>query len=844
MALPNDPLFNLQWFLRNTGQEGGTAGIDINVVDVWTNYTGTGIRIGIYDDGVQVDHPDLVGNHRANLQPVVDGAAHAGTPVLPNDNHGTSVAGLIVAQGNNNLGVVGVAYGATFGTARYLGADGNVATQLLNQQNLYDVTNHSWGTTANWFNDQLDPGFQAGAQNGRNGLGTVSLKAAGNERTPAPDEPVGRDANDSASNASRFNIIVAAVENTGFVADYSSPSASVLISAPAGPTAPGLNQDVTTDRTGAAGYNDGSKLPAGEPDYATFNGTSAATPVTSGVVALILQANPLLGYRDVQAILAYSARQVGSAMGAQPANSEADIWEFNGARNWNGGGLHFSNDYGFGLVDARVATRLAESWLIGRTAQTFANEVSSTASVTQAAQAIPENPSNGLQYTFNLTQNLTIEQVSLSLQLNHTAVGDLRIRLTSPNGSTSDIWRGTNAATAINTTWSFGSREFMGEAAAGTWTLTITDTGALGTGTIGNATLTAYGAAFTTNTNFIYTNEIARFNTGNRLTLTDTDGGTDTLNAAGVTTGSQLNLSEGAASTIAGQTVTIANGSTIENAFGGDGADTLIGNAINNQLRGGRADDTLDGGLGADTALFAGLRAQYQITKTAGGYQVRDLTANRDGTDQLANMEIARFSDRSVDFTVAAAAAGVNAGQLKTLLELYVGFFNRIPEAAGVKYWIDQLKATNDLTGIANQFYAAGVQFSAQTGYSATMTNAEFITKVYANVLGRSGATAPNAGEIAYWNDRLVSGADTKGSMVLTMISNVHQFFTNDPTWGFVASLLTNKSTVANTYAIQQGLSYNTPEENITQGMAMAAAVTPTSTAAAIALIGVSDVFV
>jgi hypothetical protein len=276
----------------------------------------------------------------------------------------------------------------------------------------------------------------------------------------------------------------------------------------------------------------------------------------------------------------------------------------------------------------------------------------------------------------------------------------------------------------------------------------------------------------------------------------------------------------------------------------GLGDDSLTGGIGLDLYAGNGGNDTLDGGLGADTALFAGLRAQYQITKTAGGYQVRDLTANRDGTDQLANMEIARFSDRSVDFTVAAAAAGVNAGQLKTLLELYVGFFNRIPEAAGVKYWIDQLKATNDLTGIANQFYAAGVQFSAQTGYSATMTNAEFITKVYANVLGRSGATAPNAGEIAYWNDRLVSGADTKGSMVLTMISNVHQFFTNDPTWGFVASLLTNKSTVANTYAIQQGLSYNTPEENITQGMAMAAAVTPTSTAAAIALIGVSDVFV
>ncbi len=91
---------------------------------------------------------------------------------------------------------------------------------------------------------------------GRSGLGTVMLKAAGNERVgnPGGDEPVGRDANDSANNSSRYLTIVGAVQNTGFVADYSSPSAAILVSAPAGPTATGLNQDITTDRVGAAGY--------------------------------------------------------------------------------------------------------------------------------------------------------------------------------------------------------------------------------------------------------------------------------------------------------------------------------------------------------------------------------------------------------------------------------------------------------------------------------------------------------------------------------------------------------------------------------------------------------------
>ena len=73
----------------------------------------------------------------------------------------------------------------------------------------------------------------------------------------------------------------------------------------------------------------------------------------SGVVALMLEANRNLGYRDVQDILAYSARKV---------NDPATTWQTNLATNWNGGGLHYSRDYGFGEVDARAAVRLAETW--------------------------------------------------------------------------------------------------------------------------------------------------------------------------------------------------------------------------------------------------------------------------------------------------------------------------------------------------------------------------------------------------------------------------------------------------------------------------------------------------
>ena len=144
------------------------------------------------------------------------------------------------------------------------------------------------------------------------------------------------------------------------------------------------------------------------------------------------------------------------------------------------------------------------------------------------------------------------------------------------------------------------------------------------------------------------------------------------------------------------------------------------------------------------------------------------------------------------------------------------------------------------LAAIANQFYDAGVQFG---NYPATMTNTQFIQAIYTNVLYRppGSPTAPNAAEIGYWNGRLVSGADTKGTMVLTMLHDVHTFFETDPVYGFVAQSLNNKAAVANYYAVQQGLSLNVQIDNVAFGITMAALITPTDTTAAIALVGVNS---
>ncbi|MDH3998602.1 MAG: S8 family serine peptidase, partial [Desulfuromonadales bacterium] len=306
-VVPNDPLFSQQWYLENFGQCGAGAGEDISASAAWELSLGEDITLAIVDSGIDLQHPDLVGNllfggHRDFIP---DGSA-----IGP---HGTAVAGLAAAKGFNNRGLIGVAPETSMLSFRIISGEELFADEAdeaaaLNSWRVdVDIYNNSWGPPDDDLASFEGPSMlvrdaiESGVRQGRGGLGSIYLWAAGN------GGPTQSSTLDGYANL-RHAISVTATTCTGRAASYAELGSNILVNAPAGDGAFGL---VTTDEVGSFGYNAGLGFgDLSDPDYTdTFIGTSAATPVVSGVVALMLEANPQLNWREVQQILALSAEQ-------------------------------------------------------------------------------------------------------------------------------------------------------------------------------------------------------------------------------------------------------------------------------------------------------------------------------------------------------------------------------------------------------------------------------------------------------------------------------------------------------------------------------------------------------
>ncbi len=755
-VIPTDEWFQYQWYLFTT-----------RVPYAWAHATGQGVKVGVFDSGIDATNPDLAPNDKLGLDRAALTLQPGGAPVLAKDNHGTEVAGVIAAARDGH-GTVGVAYNAQL-VSLYTSFSSQWQTELVNAFHYavgLDVLNNSWGfnhlleTGTNWafYDNANDPVFAPKfaalrdlVANGRHGLGTVVVQAAGN------GYDYGDDTNLHNFQNSRYIVTVGAVDSNGESSHFSTTGASILVAAPGGGGYSDYESILTTDRTGTAG--------ASSTNYAFVDGTSFAAPVVSGVVALMLEVNPNLGYRDVQQILAYTARQVGS-----PSS-----WTANGAHDWNGGGLQYDDAVqatGFGMVDALAAVRLAATW--EGTPRTSANVVDVVASKTVNA-AIPDNTDKFADSDIDIDSDVVVERVDVAVNITHPFIGDLEIALTSPDGTTSYLMyrpsQGALSAVGSNQHdihFTFDTVLDWGESARGRWTLSVIDLATGNTGTLDSWSIDIIGHKPTADHTFIYTAQYAQLVAADpsRGTLSDPNGGIDTINASALGSDDRLDLSGATASVINGANLTIAQGTTILNAYGGDGndvlianakgsvlhamagSDTLTGGAGNDKLDGGAGNDKLDGGAGINTAVYHGAAANYTITKTTTGFTIADKTG-AEGTDQLANVQRLQFADKAVAFDV-----GGDGGQA---FRIYQAAFNRAPDKGGLGYWMSALDHGMSLLDVANGFVESK---EFKDLYGTNPTNADLVNKYYANILHR----APDAAGAEYWtkllDQHVVSNAD------------------------------------------------------------------------------------
>ena len=446
----------------------------INILPVWqSNITGQGIRVRVNDDGVDITHPEFEGRYDASA---------SCDNVSPTTYHGTAVASIVLAGKNNDECSVGIAPDAILSACNVF--DGRSLSFLGEQVEQYDISQNSYGFPAcettigvdgehrelqacpftyndpdngspcdvcdfganpksaecvssisfhcrNYYELEISACLQflelyvpdgecdypslsqlaqdslaTGILTGRDEKGTIYVFASGNSFS------FGEDTNLKGLTNSRFIISVGAVGKDGIHSSYSTPGASLFLVGPGGDKE-NLSNMITASSGG--GCRD-----------ATI-GTSFSAPVISGVIALMLQANTALTWRDVQGILAQTSRFVAT----DPSDT---------TRNTNAAGFTHSNLYGFGIVDANAAVNAAKIW------ELFDKELMLVAESGALNTPLTDNEETPVLSSATITSDsantFVAESVEIYIALQHFSRGDLEIILTSPQGTESIIHPG------------------------------------------------------------------------------------------------------------------------------------------------------------------------------------------------------------------------------------------------------------------------------------------------------------------------------------------------------------------------------------------------------------------
>lgn len=431
----NDPKYTEQYYLNNTGQFGGTAGIDINAPEAWAITTGLCmIRVAVIDDGVE-NHEDLNGRvlqgftPQTSVQnPNTNGAPNANSPSGFPFGHGECCAGIIAAS-HNSLGVRGITpniniipiniFNDWFWDTRYVNGvpyqfvnyredaqDNAAAIDFAWDNAAADVISNSWGYNTSDPNnipnaDAITAAIGRARTQGRNGRGSIVVFASGNSNEQFSGVTFPANVNGV--------ITVGAIDKNGNIWNYSSRGTEMDLVAPSGDV--NLNGDVrTTDRTGNNGYETGNYTDR-------FGGTSAACPQVSGVAALMLSVRPDLTEAQVRTTLQQTATDMGSS--------------------------GFDNTYGHGRLNAFAAIQAVYPYLSGP-------------SLVCSSGQFTVNNVGGATVSWTCSGSVTFDHQTGSpktFTANGTGTGTIQAILTSGCGNITlpakTVWVGTPVVTSI-----------------------------------------------------------------------------------------------------------------------------------------------------------------------------------------------------------------------------------------------------------------------------------------------------------------------------------------------------------------------------------------------------------
>ncbi|XP_066264557.1 furin-like protease kpc-1 isoform X3 [Branchiostoma lanceolatum] len=466
----NDPEYSRMWYLHNDGQTKGPKGLDINVIPAWVNgFTGKGIVATIVDDGFDYTHPDL----KRNFDPEasfdysdpqnLDGNP---MPVPESDdpmNHGTRCAGEVAMEADNDSCGVGVAYDARIGGIRLITgpvSDAQEAASLSHKRDHIDVYSCCWGPSDNGRTLQatgelVSRILEDSTTNGRSKRGNIYVWASGNGGSN--DDDCGADGYVS----SIYTIAVGAISVDGLSSYYMEACSPIMAVVPTGGKHTNPADMEKMLRSGMVYEQDIITTDQDHRCTDHFQGTSSAAPLATGIVALTLQANPDLTWRDVQHIV---------VRGAKVPNPEEPGWNLNGAD------LPVHHKYGFGMMDAGAMVKLAQEWTpVGHQHRCVVTYNGPERDIPTGGEVLLELRTGGCHDTRDQVE--VLEHVQSVMTIDHQRRGDLSVKLTSPKGTESQLMstRSKDDSTDGFQDWAFMTVYNWGEDPSGKWMVTVKD---------------------------------------------------------------------------------------------------------------------------------------------------------------------------------------------------------------------------------------------------------------------------------------------------------------------------------------------------------------------------------